>query len=50
MGDSYVELVWRVGKDRNLVAAFLNLSDAQAFAKLIGGQVFVITHKEVEES
>lgn len=50
MGDSYVDLMWRVVYDRRLIAGFVNLEDAEEFAKKIGGQVVVITHKEVEPS
>jgi len=47
MGDSYVELMWRVIKDRELKAAFDDLADAQQYAKLISGEVIVMTHKKV---
>jgi hypothetical protein len=50
MGDSYVDLMWRVVQNRQLIAGFLNLADAEEFAKKIGGKVVVITHKEVEPS
>ena len=56
MGESFVELMWRVikdvdwdgGKITQLKAAFLDLDAAQEYAKLIGGKVIVITHKEVQ--
>ena len=47
MGDSYVELMWRVIKDRQLKAAFLDLEEAAKFAKMIGGEVIVVTHRVV---
>lgn len=47
MGESYVDLMWRVVKDQQLKAGFLDLKDAEEYAKKIGGKVIVITHKEV---
>jgi hypothetical protein len=55
MGDSYVELMWRVLKDETwdggtitqLKAAFLDLDAAKEYAKAIGGKVIVLIHKEV---
>lgn len=47
MGESYVELMWRVIKDQQLKGAFLDLEDAQNYAKLIGGKVIVVTHREL---
>lgn len=48
MDESYVELMWRVVKERELKGAFLDLDDADEYAKKIGGKVIVITHKDVE--
>ena len=49
MGDSYVELMWRVIKDRKLKAAFDDLEDARQYANLISGEVIVITHNKVTD-
>ena len=49
MGDSYVELMWRVIKDRELKAAFDDLEEAREWAAKIGGEVVVITHKKVTD-
>lgn len=49
MGESYVELMWRVILNQQLKGAFLDLSDAEEYAKKIGGTVIVITHQEVKK-
>jgi len=47
MDDLYVELMWRVVKDRELRAAFFNLAEAREYAEKIGGTTIVITHREL---
>ncbi len=56
VGESYVELMWRVIKDAvwegqtvpQLKGAFLDLTDAEAYAKKIGGTVIVLKHEVVK--
>lgn len=45
MGESYVELMWRVILNQQLKGAFLDLVDAEQYALKIGGQVIVIEHR-----
>jgi ERCC4-type nuclease len=47
MGESYVELMWRVILNQHLMAGFRDLQDAQEYAVRIGGKVIVIDHREL---
>lgn len=47
MGDSYIDLMWRVIKNKELLAAFDNLRDAREYSDKVGGEVIVISHSKV---
>jgi len=47
MGESYVDLMWRVTLNQNLMAGFRDLRDAEDYAARVGGKVIVIEHREL---
>jgi len=49
MGDSFVELEWRVVMDGYCLAAFRDLEPAELHAKHVNGDLVYISHRYVSE-